>query len=66
MFDEILKCAKTKNVAIIWESLPYGTENYSSDFPCFVIYNSTGMVKEEIEAEKYYVKYDPAIPAGKM
>ena len=63
-FDEILKYANTKNIAILWEYLPYGTERYSSAYPCFVIYNSVGMLEKDIGAETYSGKYGPAIPAG--
>ncbi len=64
VFDEILKFAKTDTVAIIWEYLPYKTEKYRSDHPCFVIYNSVGMTEKDIGAERYTDKYGPAIPAA--
>ena len=64
VFDEIVRYAKTDKIAIIWEYLPYGTEKYSSDYPCFVIYNSVGMTEKDIGAELYTDKYGPAIPAA--
>ena len=64
VFDEILQCAGTDKIAIIWEYLPYGTEKYSNDYPCFVIYNSVGMTEKDIGAEVYTDKYGPAIPAA--
>ena len=64
VFDKILKYAKTDKIAIIWEYLPYGTEKYSNDYPCFVIYNSVGMLQKDIGAEVYTDKYGPAIPAA--
>ena len=64
VFDEILRSAKTDRIAIIWEYLPYGTEKYKSDHPCFVIYNSVGMTGKDVGAETYTDKYGPAIPAA--
>ena len=64
VFDQILKYAKTDKIAIIWEYLPYKTEKYSKDYPCFVIYNSVGMTEKDIGAELYTDKYGPAIPAA--
>lgn len=64
VFDDILKYAKTDKIAIIWEYLPYKTEKYSSDYPCFVIYNSVGMTEKDIGAEICTDKYGPAIPAA--
>ena len=64
VFDEILKYAETEKIAIIWEYLPYGTEKYSNDYPCFVIYNSVGMTEKDVGAETYTDKYGPAIPAA--
>lgn len=55
---------RSKFIAIIWEYLPYETEKYSDDYPCFVIYNSVGMLEEDIGAETYTGKYGPAIPAA--
>lgn len=64
VFDEILKYAKTDKIAVIWEYLPYGTEKYSKNYPCFMIYNSIGISKKDIGAEVYTDKYGPAIPAA--
>lgn len=64
VFDEMLKYANTDNIAIIWEYLPYGTAKYSSNYPCFLTYNSVGMLKEDIGAEKFSGQYGPAIPAA--
>ena len=64
VFDEMLKYAKTDKIAIIWEYLPYKTEKFSSDYPCFLIYNSVGMTEKDIGAETYTDKYGPAIPAA--
>lgn len=63
VFEEIIKHAHTENTAIIWEYLPYGTAKYSGDYPCFVIYNSVGMLQEDIGKNKYSGRYGPAIPA---
>lgn len=64
VFDEILKYAKTDKIAIIWEYLPYKTGKYSSDYPCFVIFNSVGMTEKDVGAEFFTDKYCPAIPAA--
>lgn len=64
VFDEILRYANTDNIAIIWEYLPYKTEKYSCDYPCFVICNSVGMTEKDVGAELYTDKYGPAIPAA--
>lgn len=64
VFDEILKYAKTDKIAIIWEYLPYKTEKYSNEYPCFVIFNSVGMTQNDIGAEIFTDKYGPAIPAA--
>mgnify|MGYP003313340478 CR=1 FL=1 len=64
VFDEILQYAKTDKIAIIWEYLPYKTEKYSSEYPCFVIYNSVGTAQKDVGAEIYTDKYGPAIPAA--
>ena len=62
-FEEIIKHNNTNNIAIIWEYLPYGTEKYSRDYPCFVICNSVGMKREDIGKKIYSGRYGPAIPA---
>ena len=64
VFDELLSYAETDKIAIIWEYLPYGTEPYSREHPCFVIYNSVGMTEKDVGAEIVTDKYGPAIPAA--
>ena len=64
VFDELLKYVNTKNVVILWEYLPYGTEKYNKDYPCLLLYNSVGMLQEDIGKETYSGVYGPAIPAG--
>ena len=60
----MLDFAKTPNIGILWEYLPYGVDSYSKDYPCVILYNSVGMLKEDIGKEIYTGTYGPAIPAG--
>ena len=62
--NELIVCYNHRDKLLFWEYLPYKTEKYSSDHPCFVIYNSVGMTEKDIGAELYTDKYGPAIPAA--
>lgn len=64
VFNKLLSLAKTPNIGILWEYLPYGADSYSKDYPCAILYNSVGMLKEDIGKELYTGTYGPAIPAG--
>ena len=64
VFDEILENAATEKTAILWERLPYGTEKYSENYPCIVLYNSAGMTEADIGKDTFSGVYGCAIPAG--
>ena len=64
VFDEILEHAATEKTAILWERLPYGTEKYSENYPCIVLYNSAGMTEADIGKDTFSGVYGCAIPAG--
>ena len=64
VFNKLLGLTKTPNIGILWEYLPYGVDAYSKDYPCALLYNSVGMLKEDIGKDLYTGVYGPAIPAG--
>ena len=64
VFYEILEHAATEKTAILWERLPYGTEKYSENYPCIVLYNSAGMTEADIGKDTFSGVYGCAIPAG--
>lgn len=51
-------------VTILCMGLPYQAEKYAERYPCVFLYNYSDMSREDIDADRFSGKYEPAIPAG--
>lgn len=59
-----LKSAEKSHTVILCTGLPYQSARYHAEWPCFVLYNYTGMAETDVNAERFTGKFGPAIPAA--